>query len=73
MTLRAIDLQFEYRSDSTNVVDDFYIPCLKESVNYWRAVGYFTSRGLALAAKGLSTFIASGGHMLNIVRENGTH
>ncbi len=63
MTLRAIDLQFEYRSNSTNVVDDFYIPCLKESVNYWRTVGYFTSRGLALAAKGLSTFIASGGHM----------
>ncbi|MCJ7634693.1 hypothetical protein MUP77_20170, partial [Candidatus Bathyarchaeota archaeon] len=63
MPLRDCHLVYEYRSDSTNIVDNFYIPCLKESINYWRAVGYFTSQGLALAAKGLYGFVASGGHM----------
>ena len=37
--------------------------CLTESVEYWRAVGYFTSHGLALAAKGLPTFVSNGGRM----------
>ena len=37
--------------------------CLAESVEYWRAVGYFTSHGLALAAKGLAAFVSNGGRM----------
>jgi len=63
VSLKDLKLNYEYRSDSTNLVDDFYIPCLGESIEYWRAVGYFTSRGLALAAKGLAEFIAGGGRM----------
>lgn len=63
MSLRDLWLAYEYRSDSTNTVDDFYIPCLTESVAYWRAVGFFTSQGLALAAKGLTAFIARHGQM----------
>ena len=63
MSLRHLSLEFEYRSDQTNVVNDFYIPCLKESAEYWRAVGYFTSHGLALAAKGLSVFVQNNGKM----------
>lgn len=63
MGLKDLPLAFEYRSDSTNVVENFYIPCLRESVQYWRAVGFFTSRGLCLAAKGLAAFIAGRGRM----------
>ena len=63
MSLKGLQLAYEYRSDSTNIVDNFYIPCLSESVEYWRAVGFFTSQGLALAAKGLAPFIAGGGRM----------
>lgn len=63
MSLRDLPLAYEYRSDSTNIVDNFYIPCLSESVEYWRAVGYFTSQGLMLAAKGLAAFVARGGRM----------
>jgi len=63
MSLKDLDLAFEYRSDTTNIVDNFYIPCLVESVEYWRAVGYFTSQGLALAAKGLAAFVAHDGRM----------
>ncbi len=63
MSLRDIELAFEYRTDSASIVDSFYVPCLRESVHYWRAVGYFTSQGLALAAKGLYSFVAGGGRM----------
>ena len=63
MSLQKLDLQCEYRSDQTNTVTDFYIPCLSVSAEYWRAVGYFTSQGLALAAKGLASFIQNEGKM----------
>ena len=63
MSLRDLKLEYEYRSDSANMVDDFYVPCFKESTEYYRAVGYFTSNGLSLAAKGLAVFLQSGGRM----------
>ena len=63
MSLRELSLQPEYRSDRANLVKDFYTPCLRNATQYWRAVGYFTSNGLALNVKGLSTFIRHGGKM----------
>ena len=63
MSLQTLNLQCEYRSDQTNTVTDFYIPCFNVSSEYWRAVGYFTSQGLALAARGLSSFIQNEGKM----------
>ena len=63
MSLQTLNLQCEYRSDQTNTVTDFYVPCLNVSREYWRAVGYFTSHGLALAARGLSSFIQNEGKM----------
>ena len=61
--LKALHLPHDYRSDRSNLVDEFYVPCLSESVEYWRAVGYFTSHGLALAGKGLAAFVSNGGTM----------
>ena len=61
--LRDTGLTHEYRSDRSNLVEEFYAPCLAVSVEYWRAVGYFTSHGLALAAKGLATFLRNAGTM----------
>ena len=61
--LRVLHLRHDYRSDRSNLVDEFYVPCLSASVDYWRAVGYFTSHGLALAGKGLTAFIENGGRM----------
>ena len=63
MSLRELSLQYEYRSDGANLVKDFYTPCLRNATQYWRAVAYFTSNGLALNVKGLSTFIRHGGQM----------
>lgn len=61
--LSDLDLKIEYRSDSDNLITDFYDKCLRESNLYKRAVGYFTSNSLALAAKGLQQFINNGGKM----------
>ena len=63
MSLRELTLRSEYRSDSADLVADFYTPCLRHATRYWRAVGYFTSGGLALNAEGLATFIRHGGQM----------
>ena len=61
--LRDIGLAHDYRSDRSNLVEEFYVRCLTESVEYWRAVGYFTSHGLAVAARGLAAFVGNGGRM----------
>jgi superfamily II DNA or RNA helicase len=63
MSLRELILREEYRSDTSDVVTDFYEPCLAVSSTYDRAVGYFTSDGLALAARGLKSFEVGGGRM----------
>lgn len=46
-------LKRSYRTGRDFVVPDFYVPCFKESVSYDRAVGYFTSSSLSLAARGV--------------------
>lgn len=63
MSFRQIDLQESYRSDECNIVDAFYLPVLSESIKYYRAVGYFNSASMALAAKGISALIENGGKM----------
>lgn len=62
--LSDLDLQTEYRSDSCDLVRDFYLPCLRRSKLYRRAVGYFTSRGLSVAAQGITALINGDGKML---------
>lgn len=62
--LRELRLAPDYRSDNPgSLVDDFYVPCLERSTEYRRAVGYFTSDGLSVAARGLAAFVAGGGNM----------
>ncbi|REJ92482.1 MAG: hypothetical protein DWQ29_04810 [Planctomycetota bacterium] len=61
--LTELRLQPEYRSDANDLVHDFYVPCLQRSRLYRRAVGFFTSRGLSVAAQGNNALIRSGGQM----------
>lgn len=63
MSLSELHLHTSYRSDKNHMVNEFYIPCLSRSTEYLRAVGYFTSGALAMAAKGLNGLIERGGHM----------
>jgi DNA phosphorothioation system restriction enzyme len=61
--LSNLQLKQSYRSNRDNLVGDFYVPCLREATLYRRAVGYFTSSALSLAATGLLPFIEKRGRM----------
>ena len=61
--LQTLSIDFEYRSDTQDIVQEFYIPCLSASKEYYRAVGYFTSDSLELVARGLEALIKKEGRM----------
>ena len=65
--LSALPLKLSYRSSRDDLVQDFFVPCLEESVLYRRAAGYFTSAGLALASRGIASLAARGGRMRLVV------
>lgn len=58
MSLKFLDLKQDYRSESDNLITDFYLPCLERSITYDRAVGYFSSKSIVAVARGLTAFIA---------------
>ncbi len=61
--MRSIALKKAYSSDFDNILDDFYIPALRESVEYSRLAGLFSSASLAVAARGILGLIENGGFM----------
>lgn len=61
MGLKDHKVKSEYRSLIDNVVQDFYIPLLKEAVSYKRAVGFFSSSSLVEISKGIAGMAAEGG------------
>lgn len=63
MTLRDIGIKPEYRSLMDNIASDFIVPALQESIQYDRAVGFFSSTALVEISKGLGAFVANGGKM----------
>lgn len=63
MSLKDLALRNQYRSDRHDLLNDFYVPCLKQAEAYDRAVGFFSSTSLALAAQGLAAFVKTGGKM----------
>jgi DNA phosphorothioation system restriction enzyme len=65
--LPDITLKLSYRTGRDDMVKDFFIPCLESSVLYRRAAGYFTSAGLALAARGVASLASRRGKMQLVV------
>lgn len=61
--LKNADIKFKYDSDKDNLVEEFYIPVLSNSVEYYRMSGYFSSSSLAISARGIADFIINGGKM----------
>lgn len=57
MSLRDLKLECSYETDGYNLVDEFYIPVLREAVRYDRISGFFSSTSLALAARGMEGLI----------------
>lgn len=69
MTLRDLHLRRSYDSGQSgaDVLEDFYVPALSESVSYDRLAGFFSSGALAVAARGIAGLIANGGAMRLVV------
>ena len=65
--LKSLLIKEVYNSEDDNILEDFYIPALKNSVSYDRSVGYFDAKVLTTAARGLSSFVENGGYMRLIV------
>ena len=61
MSFEDLDLKNEYRSFEDNIIEDFYIPVLKESTRYDRAVGFFSSTALIEITRGISGLIKNNG------------
>ena len=61
MSLKEIPIYPVYYSDDSNLLLDFYIPILSNSISYKRVAGYFCSNTFAIAAKGIANFIKNGG------------
>ncbi len=65
MTLCDLSIAQAYDTGNREdqVIRDFYIPVLQESISYKRLTGYFSSQVLALAARGIAGLIHNGGKM----------
>ena len=55
MGLRNIGLKQEYRSDRDDIVSEFFIRCLSNSVSYDRSIEYISVKSLVTLASGSGT------------------
>ena len=62
-SLRDVMLKLSYHKGKDDIAADFYLPCMRRSDRYDRAVGFFSSSVLVLAWPSLREFAASGGRM----------
>ena len=58
-----IDSSYETSGEKNKLVEDFYIPMLSETSNYFRIAGFFSSSSLAIASKGIEGLIKNNGKM----------
>ena len=70
MGIKELDLKAAYDSVEDNIVNDFLIPVLSNSLKYYRITGFFSSTALAIAARALFPFINNGGEMKLITSVN---
>jgi superfamily II DNA or RNA helicase len=59
--LKLLDLKEEYRTGESNLVAEFYKPCLNQSKIYQRSVGYFSSTIFLLIGPEIINFAKRGG------------
>ncbi len=57
MGLRELSLKEEYRSDRENLIEEFFVPCLDNCIEYDRAIEYATLRSLTGYYFGLKSFL----------------
>lgn len=63
MTFPDLSIKSEYRNQRSDIVRDFFIPALSESVSYKRSVGFFSSTALELFSDGICSLAKKGGQI----------
>ena len=63
LPLEELTLASWYTSGRTDLIHEFYMPCLSRAARYDRAVGYFSSSLYATVSIALSSFIEQGGRI----------
>jgi HKD family nuclease len=54
--LRSVSLKLQYRTDRDNLVSEFFVPCLSNSIEYDRAVEFVTLKSVSTLSLGLQNF-----------------
>lgn len=67
MGYEELEILRGYRTNKQDIVREFYLPVLKKSVLYKRAVGFFSSTALIELSKGIAGLIQNGGKIKFIV------
>lgn len=67
MGYSELSLQRRYKTNTNDIVREFYLPVLQKSVLYKRAVGFFSSTALIELSKGIAGLIQNGGKIQFIV------
>ena len=65
MSLQDLDIKSTYETgnDPFRLINEFYIPVLQESKDYYRISVFFSSSALTIAAKGIEALVYNGGTM----------
>ncbi|GAI46474.1 unnamed protein product, partial [marine sediment metagenome] len=63
MSFGELAIKSSYDSDDDDILNDFYIPVLNNSVEYCRLAGFFSSSALAVAARGVQGLLKNYGKM----------
>ena len=61
--LSTLALRTSYHKGRDDIASDFYLPAMRRSTKYDRAVGYFRSTAFIIAWPALREFVASGGRI----------
>lgn len=67
MSFNLLDLKLFYRPPMDDIIHDFFVPVLSESVQYDRAVAFFSSSVLYDMTIGIQRMVSKGGHIRYII------
>lgn len=67
MSLKDISIRGSYTGKGKQILDDFLLPTLKESIKYNRITGYYTIESLLAISQGIETLFENNGTMRLII------
>ena len=67
MSLKDITIKKHYDSDEDDILNEFYIKVLSESVTYERLAGFFSSSTLVAACQGIYKFVKENNGKIKII------